>query len=268
MQDILKHIELFEFFNAFKKLDKLLPNDPAYLQLKKAFNHGKYAPDFPERLKTFVLSLNTTTEHPQVQDPPLPIATTPIPTQSATKKQILFLSANPKDTVLLNLNKEYNEIKEEARGAAAQVEMDIVLDVNRDSLSLVLNEYQPTILHFSGHGDADGLFFYGDSGYSEEVAIAAFAKLLRHYDNLELVFLNACYSEQQSAAVAQYIPFVIGIQGAIQDEKALLFSTRFYRHLFAGCSYREAFTRASDEVALYNMEDQFVLYEDGKRVEE
>ena len=46
--------------------------------------------------------------------------------------------------------------------------------------------------------------------------------------------LNACYSEQQAKAIAQHIPYVIGMNQAIGDRAAIEFAIGFYDALGAG----------------------------------
>lgn len=178
------------------------------------------------------------------------------------KSKILFLTSNPKDTQLLNLNREYNKVEEELRSHKDGFEIKLVPDVNKNTLSRVLNEYAPHVLHFSGHGENTGLLFYSDAGYSDQVSGEALGKVLSFYPSISCVLLNACYSETQALAIAQFVPCVIGVAGAVGDDKAILFAERFYRHLFADRSYEEAFQMAVSELAMSNQASQFAFYKD------
>jgi hypothetical protein len=64
------------------------------------------------------------------------------------------------------------------------------------------------------------------------------------------VVLNACYSEVQAEAIAQHIPFVIGMNDAIGDIAAVKFSVGFYDALGAGWSYPEAYQLGCNAIAL------------------
>ena len=48
--------------------------------------------------------------------------------------------------------------------------------------------------------------------------------------------LNACYSFVQASALAQHIPYVIGMKQAIGDKAAIKFATGFYNLLYSAAS--------------------------------
>ena len=53
--------------------------------------------------------------------------------------------------------------------------------------------------------------------------------------------LNACYSEVQARAIAQHIPYVVGMTKAIGDRAAIAFAVGFYRALGASLTIQEAY---------------------------
>jgi hypothetical protein len=67
---------------------------------------------------------------------------------------------------------------------------------------------------------------------------------------LECVVLNACYSEAQANAIAQHIPYVIGMSDAIFDKTALKFAVGFYDALGDGWSYEKAFEMGKSAIAI------------------
>ncbi|MEM6399635.1 MAG: hypothetical protein AAF757_05290 [Cyanobacteria bacterium P01_D01_bin.116] len=77
-------------------------------------------------------------------------------------KKILILSANPKNTKNLRLDEEIREIKNTLQLSPHRDEFEIITEsaVQVDDLTRFLSHYQPTIVHFSGHGTGtDGLAF-------------------------------------------------------------------------------------------------------------
>lgn len=159
---------------------------------------------------------------------------------------VLFMTSNPKDTQVLNLNKEFNEVQDAQEKAKVPMRLRVRLDVGRKELLEILLMDRPSILHFSGHGTSgEGLIFQNPSGYSELVAPEALANLLGEFaGTIQCVVLNACYSEAQAQMLARHIPNVIGTDNAIGDEKAVEFSRAFYMCLFQGESYESAFRKA------------------------
>ena len=57
------------------------------------------------------------------------------------------------------------------------------------------------------------------------LALGSLFKLFK--DRVECVVLNACYSEVQAKAIAKQIPYVIGMNKAIGDKAAIVFSDAF-----------------------------------------
>jgi hypothetical protein len=68
--------------------------------------------------------------------------------------------------------------------------------------------------------------------------------------------LNACYSERQAQAIAQYIDCVIGMSKAIGDTAAISFSAAFYQALGYGRSVKMAFDLGCSQIDLANLEEQ------------
>lgn len=179
----------------------------------------------------------------------------------ADKAKIVFLTANPKDTEALNINKEFMAVQDELGDGKKEIQLRLLLDVGKDEFARALLKERPTILHFSGHGTADqGLVFQNEDDYSETMGLERLVQTLREFaDTLECVVLNACYSEAQAQAIAHYIPNVIGTNNAIPDVKAIAFARDFYMGISEGMSYEKAFRFASIQV-LDQAGGQPVLY--------
>ena len=136
-------------------------------------------------------------------------------------KKILILSANPKDTRQLRLNKEVEEIKEAMKRSKDRDNFKIITKsaVQVNDLRRELLEHEPNIVHFCGHGSgSDGLALENKDGQMQLVSSESLAKLFKLFQqNVECVVLNACYSEIQGEAIHQYIDCVVGMNQAIGD---------------------------------------------------
>lgn len=152
-------------------------------------------------------------------------------------KTILILSANPKGTSQLRLDEEVREIKNANQLSQNREQFKIVteLAVRVEDLPRALLEYQPTVVHFCGHGvGSDGLAFEDNDGELKLVSTEALATLFQLFQQqVECVLLNACYSEAQALAIYQHIDCVIGMSQAIGDKAAINFAVGFYNALFA-----------------------------------
>jgi hypothetical protein len=184
---------------------------------------------------------------------------------------ILMLAANPKGTSSLHLDREAREIIEALQRAKYR---DCFLleqrwAVRPKDLQRALLNVTPRIVHFSGHGlgfvkdeapleassrklvsaskvsirtVVEGLAFEDELGNLKLVGTSALASLFALVaKNVECVLLNACYSHVQADAIAQHIPYVIGMNQAIGDEAAIVFATNFYEALGSGESIEQAY---------------------------
>ena len=172
-------------------------------------------------------------------------------------KTILVLAANPKDTPSLRLDQEIREIDNGLERAQKRDEFVLKqklaarpIDVRRAML-----DYKPNIVHFCGHGSGEeGIAFEDESGKANLVSADALAGFFELFaDKVECLVLNACYSEVQAEAIAQHIPYVIGMNKAIGDSAAIEFAVAFYDALGAGESVRFAYRLACNAIQWANI---------------
>jgi hypothetical protein len=167
-------------------------------------------------------------------------------------KTILVLAANPTDTPSLRLDEEIREIDNGLRRAEKRDEfiLEQKLAVRRSDVRRAVLDYRPNIVHFCGHGAGEeGLAFVDESGQAQLVgseALSGFFELFA--DDVECVVLNACYSEVQAEAIADHIPYVVGMKRKIGDEAAIEFATAFYDAIGAGKSFEFAFGLARNAI--------------------
>ena len=176
-------------------------------------------------------------------------------------RKILLLAANPKGTSRLRLDEEVREIDAGLRRSQHRDQFDLVQKwaVRPRDIQRAMLDVTPQIVHFSGHGAGaealvqkrdgvrdigqfpedesgpEGLVFEDEVGQAKLVSGAALAGLFQLFPGqVECVLLNGCYSKAQGTAIAQHIPYVIGMNQAIGDGAAIAFSIGFYDALGAG----------------------------------
>jgi TIR domain/CHAT domain len=151
---------------------------------------------------------------------------------------ILFLGANSQDTSRLRLDQELRDISEGLQRSQQRDQFNLQQKwaVRPRDIQRAMLDLQPQIVHFSGHGEGEaGLVFEDEVGKSKLVDGAALAGLFKLFaDQLHCVVLNGCYSEVQAKAISQHIPYVIGMNQAIDDKAAIAFAVGFYDALGAG----------------------------------
>jgi AAA-like domain/CHAT domain len=168
-------------------------------------------------------------------------------------KKILILSANPTNTSKLRLDEEVREIQTGLERAKNRDKFEIITKwaVRPDDLRRALLDYEPEIVHFSGHGSGeDGLVLENATGQMQLVSTESLARLFKLFEKTECVLLNACYSEAQAEGIYQHIDCVIGMNQAIGDRAAIEFAVGFYDALGANRSYDEAYEFGCSAIAL------------------
>lgn len=169
-------------------------------------------------------------------------------------KTILILAANPKTTSPLRLDEEVREIDAGLQRAKKREQFDLKQRwaVRVQDVYQALLDFKPQYVHFSGHGSADdGLVLEDEIGNVRLVETVALASLFKLFaSDIECVVLNACYSEVQANAIAQHIPYVIGMNKAIGDKAAIKFATGFYNALLAGESVEFAYKLGCNVIQL------------------
>ncbi|WP_416666261.1 CHAT domain-containing protein [Egbenema bharatensis] len=172
-------------------------------------------------------------------------------------KKILILAANPKNTQKLRLDEEVREIQEELRRARHREQFEVIScwAVRPEDLRRALLDYEPQIVHFSGHGEGDdGLALENELGQIQLVNTESLARLFKLFtDQIECVVLNACFSKIQATTIHQHISCVIGMSQAIGDKAAVKFSSGFYGALGAGRTYQAAYEFGCSAIDLENI---------------
>jgi CHAT domain len=191
------------------------------------------------------------------------------------RHRILFLAANPPSTARLALDEECAAIERELRLTSDRDDFEFRSKwaVNVDEMMRYLNELQPTVIHFSGHGDAGselhvlevlqssmhrdiaesaaaGIHLHGEADRSQTVGAYALAEMIRTAaPSARIVVLNACFSDAVAAALTRTVDCVVGMRGSIGDVAARSFSVGFYRALGYGRSIGNAVAQANAGLA-------------------
>jgi AAA-like domain/CHAT domain len=176
--------------------------------------------------------------------------------------RILFLASDPSDLSRLRLGQELRDIREKLQ---LSKQRDVFLLESRESVrpsdvTQAIFDFSPQVIHFSGHGTEEGyICFENIEGKVQPVSPNALAALFSLVsDQIKCVVLNACYSEIQAKAISEHIPFVIGMNKAIGDKAAILFSTGFYKALGAGHIVENAYKFGCVEIQLNGIQEHLI----------
>ena len=162
------------------------------------------------------------------------------------KITVLFLAANPTDTPALRLDEEARMIFEKIRQSEFRdsVEFESRWATRAADILQAINETNPTIVHFSGHGTDNGeLVLLNPDGTHKLVSKEAIS-MSTASDVIKLVVFNACFSEAQAENVVTYVDSAIGMGTSISDEAACVFAAQLYSSIGFGNSLTTSFNQA------------------------
>ena len=170
------------------------------------------------------------------------------------KITVLFMAANPNDTPQLRLDEEARAIQEKIR--LSEYRDSIIFEsrwaTRSSDILQAINETNPTIVHFSGHGAETGeLALLNPDGSTRIVTKEAITMAMSTAsDTIRLVVFNACFSEMQAVNVIEHIEAAIGMSDSIRDDTACTFAAQLYSSIGFGRSLRVSFDQAISELLL------------------
>jgi HEAT repeat protein len=207
--------------------------------------------------------IRTALESPQtIQATPRPNRRTKqprAPGRAGRKITVLVASANPLDTDRLALDEEVRDLTAGLRGTPAReiVDLRTAWAARPVDLLVELNEYQPEVLHFSGHGTPDGrLVFLDADGNAKPVDGSAISSTLATAgDSVRVVVLNACFSAELADSVTEHVDVAVGMNRPVGDEAARVFARAFYSALGYGLSVGRAFEQGRTALMLEALDE-------------
>jgi hypothetical protein len=176
------------------------------------------------------------------------------------KITVLFFATNPIDTDRLRLDEEARSIQEMIR--KSEHRDSIVFEsrwaVRPMDILQAINELNPDVIHFSGHGaDSSDLVLENVVGSAKLVTKEAITQIIMtSSDKIHLIFFNACFSNEQAQVVTEYVDAAIGMTTSISDAGACAFAAQFYSSLGFGLSIQKAFEQANAALMLESFGEQ------------
>lgn len=164
------------------------------------------------------------------------------------KITVLFMSSNPIDTQPLRLDEEARVIQEKIRLAQyrGSVNFESRWATRASDILQAINETNPTVVHFSGHGTNTGeLILQNPDGSMKLVTKEAISQTMATAsDTIRLIVFNTCFSQAQAESVVEHIEAAIGMSDSIGDEAARVFAAQLYSSIGFGCSLQISFNQA------------------------
>lgn len=173
------------------------------------------------------------------------------------KIKILLLASNPKNTSSLRLTEEFRDIKESIKLSENSHDFDVFegYAVRAKDLRRLILEKAPHIIHYSGHGEDEGILLENNQGNTNPVEGHVLEDLFSLFDSINCIILNSCYSVKQANSLKKVVPYIIGMQESIKDQSAIYFSTGFYDAIASKRTIEDAFKFGVNAIDLHENEN-------------
>jgi hypothetical protein len=165
--------------------------------------------------------------------------------------RVLLVVSSPSDHTKLDVERECQKMESAVAGLKAEGRLGVDrIDVaTLGELQRALSKQTYHILHFIGHGGADGakeghLVFEDNDERGYTVDGSTLGTLLHNHPSMRIALLNACEGARTLGAdafagvaqrlVQQGIPCVVAMQFEISDGAAIQFSSAFYSAVASG----------------------------------
>jgi hypothetical protein len=162
---------------------------------------------------------------------------------------VAFFASDPgrNSAMRLALDEEARSIGEKIRSSEHRNSVDLQTRWAVRPLDILqaINELEPTIVHFSGHGsDSDELILQDDKGNPKFISKDAIVQTISiSADSVRLVIFNTCFSYNQAQEAVRHVDAAIGMSTAIGDDAARVFSSQLYSAIGFGKSIKSAFSQ-------------------------
>lgn len=169
---------------------------------------------------------------------------------------VLFMASDPGSNKL-SLDEEARAIGEKLRASEYRdaVNFQTRWAVRPMDILQAINELQPTVVHFSGHGtSSDDLVLQDDQGRPKYISKEGIVSAIAFgSESVKLVFFNTCFSFNQANSCVANVNAAIGMKREIGDNGARIFSSQFYSGIGFGYSIPKAFAQAKSALMMEDL---------------
>lgn len=192
--------------------------------------------------------------------------------QQETVKKILYLAASPKGETRIEGDKEFRLIKGELARGRHRDQFQFLQPQFAVTASELIRSMRdkPSVIHFSGHGESEGLIISTDDNKPQLLPLVALKRLLKPLRGIaEILILNSCFSSELAKELSKFGLYVTGNNFEIMDTSSISFVKGLYNGLGEGKSIEEAYNDAMVVLAIENTEEIHILeiWKDGEKLD-
>jgi hypothetical protein len=148
--------------------------------------------------------------------------------------KVLILYSNPSDTARIRLDKEHRAVEQVVNALKLQADTVVRRHATTfDDFVRALAEADYSVVQFSSHGSAEGIFLEASSTDRGELITAdRIANLLaRTQPTLRLAIFMSCFSSASLPDLIKAAPYILTVSGPADDSTSIEFVKVFYERL-------------------------------------
>lgn len=160
---------------------------------------------------------------------------------------VLYSTSNPDVKSPLRVEAEMRQVQEVVRGSKLRDNVALHYRPAADLTSIMdgLNDIEPGIVHFSGHGFSGGIAVDHAEVRPSRGKVVTFDILAKAVDAVDnppqVIVLNSCHSVGAKSAFLPPAKAIVVMGDSISDLAATAFAARFYAAIASGQSLQAAF---------------------------
>jgi CHAT domain len=185
----------------------------------------------------------------------------PRPVVKQSTMRVAFLSANPDSAQPLRTDIEARNLARALKATTNRdaIEVRYVPAAEWQDFLDALNEFRPTIVHFSGHGGDQSVLLDNADVYDDGGITVDYDRLNDFIGSTafkpEILVLNACDTVRGSKIFLENVKAVVAMEASIDDAAASYFTTFFYKALAEGQPLSKAVKQGRLALAASNLPD-------------
>lgn len=195
----------------------------------------------------------------RIAQPIIRYVTLPAPQPECLR--VLYLTADADPAKRLRVDAEMRSVRRALKMSKYRdlVDLQFFPAATPEDVIEGINDMRPHVVHFSGHGIAEGLLF--DNGSVEDpsgrdLGFELLARALAATDTPpRLLVLNACRTAEGAEIFLPAVPVVIAMAENIEDEAASVFSPIFYGAIASAQSVAVAMEQAKVAMSMKGLAD-------------
>jgi hypothetical protein len=178
--------------------------------------------------------------------------------------RVLAIFSNPTESARLSLDREDKALVSLSRQYSDCVFLDRQPASDIDDIHWLISNNIYDIIHFSGHGDKNGIILEkcGSPGTQEFYSAMQIVHLLDLAPRPPtVVIFLCCFSSEYADTLCKAAPFVITTDESVYDSECIQFVTGFYEKFFESQSVTSSFTHGINLLRAKNLyRDVFRLF--------